>query len=66
MIVDRGDTDFYKGNFYAFRTNEDEVKIMWADNTDDFHSVLGKVVICMMQANKNTKASSGFLEEDDD
>jgi hypothetical protein len=64
VIIDRGDIDFIPGAFYAFQTYENEVAIMWADSFDDFNSILGKVVVCMMKADKNSKASSGFLEDE--
>ena len=64
IVIDRADTDFYSGAFYALRTFENKVEIASADSIDDFDSILGKVIICMMPANKGEIKSTGFLEDE--
>ena len=65
VIIDRADTDFVSGEFYAFQTFENQVEILWADRVDGFSAVLGKVVLCMAPADRNAPLPSGFLEDDD-
>lgn len=64
LIIDRAEIDFIPGSFYAFTNFENEVEVKWADSMDDFNSILGKVLICMMKANKDSPISSGFLEDE--
>jgi hypothetical protein len=64
LIIDRGDIDFYEGDFYAFQTFDNTVQVGWADSMDDFNAVIGRVVTCMMPTNEEDLGSSGFLEDE--
>lgn len=65
VIVDRAETDFVPGEFYALQTLDNQVDILWTDSIDEFSAVLGRVVLCMAPADRNAPPTSGFLENDD-
>ncbi len=67
VVVDRGDKYFSPESFYALRTPENEMKILWCDDLPPGYEVLGKVLLCTVPwVEGMKKKSSGFLEDDED
>ena len=68
IIVDRKDpAPFDPDGFYLFRTMNNELKVMWCNSPPEDMEIMGKIVsVALPYVKANSKAQTGFAEEDDD
>ena len=67
VVIDRGNKVFKSGDFFAFKSPNNEIIIRWSDKVPPGHEVLGKIVLCTIPwVQGMKKRSSGFLEDDED
>ena len=65
VVVDRGNTEFSKENFYMFQDPNSNLVIQWCDSERPEYQVVGKIVLCCIPWTTAMKPkSSGFLEDD--
>ena len=68
IIVDRKDpAPFDPDCFYLFRTMNNELKVLWCNSPPEDMEIMGKIVsVALPYVKANSKAQTGFAEEDDD
>jgi len=65
VVVDRGDIEFSKENFYLFQDPNNNLIVQWCDSERPDYQVVGKIVLCCIPWTTAMKPkSSGFLEDD--
>jgi len=68
LVIDRQDPDpFDSDNFYLFRTQQGDLKVMWSEQLPGDMEIVGKVVTAVLPFVKaNADQKTGWAEEDEE
>ena len=68
LVIDRQDPDpFDSDNFYLFRTQQGDLKVMWSEQLPGDMEIVGKVVTAVLPFVKaNAEQRTGWAEEDEE